>query len=209
MDDIALLRLLQWADSALPVGAASHSFGLESLVDEGLLTVPGLEEFLADWLEESAVVDAAFCREAHRGETEWARLNALLSARKPARESREASLTLGRRLLALAARLEELQDAPREGHYACAFGRTARRFGVDEDAAVLAFLQQALTGWISACQRLMPLGQTQAMRISWELKPVIAQTAARAHRLDVPGLPVVAELMSMRHPSLRTRLFIS
>jgi urease accessory protein len=204
---LGLLRLLQLADSALPVGAASHSFGLESLVEEGLLPVDALEEFLADWLEEGAVVDAAFCRAAHQDRTPWTELNALLSARKPARESREASLMMGRRLLQLAARLVDLE--PGEAHYACAFGRVAARVGVEEDAAVLAFLQQTVAGWISACQRLMPLGQTRAAQISWVLKPVMARVAGRASGLQQPGLPVLPELCSMRHPHLRTRLFIS
>ena len=48
-----LLRLLQLADSALPVGAAAHSFGLESLIQEGLLGADELESFLRGYLEES------------------------------------------------------------------------------------------------------------------------------------------------------------
>src|SRR5437660_424593 len=53
-----LLRLLQLADSALPVGAAAHSFGLESLIQEGLLGAGELESFLLAYLEESGRLDA-------------------------------------------------------------------------------------------------------------------------------------------------------
>src|SRR5438067_1392180 len=74
---------------------------------------------VATWLEETAAIEAAYCRRAYRLASEierpgslrdWAALLGRLGALKPARESREASATLGRRLFELAIRLD---PAPR------------------------------------------------------------------------------------------------
>src|ERR1700687_3073903 len=62
--DLAELRLLHLADSALPIGGLAHSFGLESLVSRELLGVSDLPKFLRGFLEEAGMVEAVFCREA-------------------------------------------------------------------------------------------------------------------------------------------------
>jgi urease accessory protein len=221
------LRLLQLADSALPVGAAAHSFGIETLAADGRLRVEELERFFAGALEETGALEGTFCRAAHAlgrawGAADWIDLNRRLSALRPARESREASARLGRRLLELAADLdpvpplvEALEAARGAGaavHHAPAFGLAAGALGFEREATVAAWLHQWLAGQISACQRLLPLGQKQASRMLWSLKGAVldaARSGGNASVEDVACFMPLAEVGSMRHPWLATRLFIS
>jgi urease accessory protein len=209
---LRLLKLMQLADSALPVGSAAHSFGLETLVAEELLAADSLPSFLRGCLQETGILEAAFCRAAHRfGGTGWTALNQQLSARKPAQESRAASLTLGRRFLQLFLALEGGPDPGGEAHYATAFGYASRLLGVGEELAAACYLQQTVNGMVSACQRLVPLGQQYASRLLWELKPAILEAAQASCAADVEmtAFTPLVEIASMRHMDLGTRLFIS
>lgn len=227
------MQLLQLADSALPVGSTAHSFGIETLVAEQLLTVEELESFLAGYFQETGTLESVFCRRAYRLASShsanefarrWLALNSELSALKTARESRVASATLGRRFLQLVQGLVEhplLQSAAQSAkaantdlHSSTAFGLTGSLLGIDEDAVALAYLQQTLCCLVSACQRLMPLGQGRASEIVWQLKPTLIRIAEySAEAISSPEDSVVftplPDIGSLRHPLLPTRLFIS
>ncbi len=232
IDNLGFLRLLQLADSALPIGSTAHSFGLETLVAEGALRVEQLEHFLHDYLSEMGRLESIFCRlgyrlascpDMHPFQERWSTLNNSLSALKPARESRVASTTLGRRFLQLVSALEAhpllhhaLQTTKGSGekHYSIAFGLVGSILNISEDVTVLAHLQQSLTGLVSACQRLLPLGQQQASTILWRLKPTLIAIAQyseeEANNPDTISIfTPLADIGSMRHPMLETRLFIS
>jgi urease accessory protein len=222
---------VQLSDSALPVGAVAHSFGLETLVAEEGLTVARLELFLRDYLSETGAHDVTFCRAAYRqaaggalAEEVWLELNRRLGARKLSREGRAASATLGRRFLRLVFGVEPLplleraartaEEAGVDTHHAAAFGLACGALRLGEEAATLAYLHQTLAGLVSACQRLLPLGQTLAQQMLWRLKTAIveASRASASDELDLDGtycFTPLADLAAMRHPSLDTRLFIS
>ncbi len=224
------LQLLQLADSACPIGSVAHSWGLETLTAEKVLAVPQLERFLHEYISEAGTLEAVFCRAAHRlssansttFDAQWIEYNMLLGARKPARESRAASATLGRRLLQLALDLDDgpiLMQAKRRAqadrvdvHHSTVFGLVGGTWGWDEDTTVLAFLQQMAMNLVSACQRLLPLGQRQASQIVWRLQASIIAAAERSQPADVRNVASFTPLVDiggMRHPQLTTRLFIS
>ena len=232
---LPLLRLLHLADSALPIGSTAHSYGLETLIHDADLTVDQLDGCFAHILAEAGAVEAAYCRRAYalgavrpgpdadgdamRWQT-WQAINRGLSARKPARESRQASATLGRRLLRLALSLEDdatLRQALDAGsaidlHHAPVFGLLGGHWRLGEEATVLAFLQQMMTGLVSACQRLMPLGQQRAQSILWGLQPTLAATVQRSIAAgddDPPAFTPLLDIAGMRHPTLPVRLFVS
>jgi urease accessory protein len=203
-----LLDLLQLADSALPIGAAAHSFGLETLVEEGCLRSETVELFLRDYLSEAGLLEASFVRRAWRGDDPHL-LNDEFCARRVARESREAMLKLGRRFSQLTNALLGTALIPDHLSYPIAFGAAGAHLGIAEEAIAVAYLRQSVAGLISACQRLMPLGQVAASCMIWNLKPSIAAAVLASENKEVGCFTPLPEVASMRHGSLETRLFIS
>ena len=221
MDLTALLRLQQFSDSALPVGGAAHSFGLESLVVWGMLdNADSVQQVLLDYLEETGAIEAAYCARsselARRGDLEsWIALSQELGARKLARESRDASAAMGRRFLNLAAHATKIElieracESTSEAHLAASFGLVAGAMEIDAQSAAAAYLQQSVTALVSCCQRLLPLGQTRAHEILWDIKPAIVRIASAAKQSQLSCFTPLLDVASARHPLLHTRLFMS
>jgi urease accessory protein len=229
---LADLRLLHLADSALPIGALAHSFGLESLTSCEMLTASDLPDFLQAHLEEAGTMEAVFCREAfrlpavatpeHDFMARWLQLNNILSARKPARESRAGSASLGGNFLQVVMNVADhpltraALDASKRSrslvHHSTAFGLVCSLLGFDEDRVVLVYLHQSVASLVSSCQRLLPLGQSEAARALWNLKPAILDAANRSGATALDDACCFMPLLdwgAMEHPALGTRLFIS
>jgi urease accessory protein len=152
----------------------------------------------------------------------WVELNDRVSAMKPSRESRIGSAALGRNFLAAVAGLGDLGTvraalaaSKQTGsliHHGPAFGLAGGALGFEEGRTVLAYLHQSIASMVSACQRLMPLGQSAATKILWDLKPAMLQTAMQSAECSLDDAYCFMPLLdwgAMQHPGLTTRLFIS
>lgn len=199
---IQLLQLLHLSDSALPIGATAHSFGIETLTAERWLDAPQLGSFLRDYLSETGVWEAAYCRAAHglavqnigaSFDARWSALNDQFAAIIPARESRVASAALGRRFLQLLLDVHPLplveqalrasQCAGGDSFHPLAFGLASGLLDVAVEEAAAAYLHQSIAGLVSACQRLLPVGQSQAARLLWSSKPAVLDAVQQSEAM--------------------------
>jgi urease accessory protein len=205
---------------------------LNHLADSAL-DVANLTAMFRSLLAEMAGGDGYFCRAAYAcgegekgevGEAEalerWLAINAQVDAFKMARETRQASVALGRRFMLLAQGFESMgwldawvnrAKVEQIGtHHCAAFGVVGATLGLPVEEVIAAYLQQAVVGLVQACQKIMPLGQARATQLLWAIKPAIVEAATYSATLSEPcAFSPLLDLASMRHPHLTTRLFIS
>ena len=224
MSDLtALVRLLQLASPALPVGAYSYSQGLEAAIESGIvrdaesakrwigdvlaLTVASMEApLLLRLVEAWSAGDLAAARK-------W---NDEFLASRDTAELRAETLQMGfslRRLavamkIGEAAALEEFEDLAFPAAFA--FVAAAWRLGASE--ALAAYLFAWIENQALAALKAVPLGQTDAQRLLSELGESIAEYVDRAALLGddelanfAPGL----SLASSRHETQYSRIFRS
>ena len=215
----ALLKLLQLASPALPVGAYSYSEGLETLVHTGVIqTVEALEQWMVQELHYGAArLEAAMLVRSHRATTirnfdrvlYW---NQWFTAARETEELRSQSLQMGGSLLRLFRSLHSEPIPHFEGgcNFAIAFGLVAALWEIDESAALLAYLQSWATNLISAGVKLIPLGQTAGQQLLLKLGDEISCctiTQLPDSELESCGWGIA--IASMSHEVLYSRLFRS
>lgn len=221
---VGLLRLLQLASPALPVGAYSYAEGLEYLGETGRLRQRAdLQGWIADALDVGGIrVEGAVLLRAHdawmRGDgaalQAW---DAWLSATRESEELRRQSADMGRALLRL---LRDLHPAVEPLHgvagrlcnFAVAFALAAAHWDISREDALLAYLHAWAANLINAGVKLIPLGQTEGQRLLWDLQAVVASAAERIRILDDDELDSFSwglSLASMGHEVQYSRLFRS
>ena len=197
-----LVRLLQLASPALPVGAYSYSQGLEAAVEAGIVRdAQSAEQWIADVLELSvAPMEGAVVRETMQGKD----LNEMFLASRETAELRAETVQMGYSLCRL---LDELgvADVPRgEVAFPIAFAFAAGAWDIPPEQAVQAYLWSWLENQVMAAVKAVPLGQTAGQKMLLNL----------SSRISVPENPFVnfapgLAMMSSKHETQYSRLFRS
>jgi urease accessory protein len=224
-----LLAELQYGDTGYPAGAYAHSLGLETAVEErwigGAAELESVVRSLLVWqtARTDSVAAAASSRAAMKRDAgDFCAIDRRLTATRPARETREASLRVGRQMLETAAAcewdswIEELRDLVAannaDGNQAAIVGAILGRHGaLPEDAAALVMWSTS-TSLLNAAVRLGTITHVEAQRILTHLRPLMASltpVAAAADWKQMGGSVPLLEICQMRHEIAQTRLFAS
>ncbi len=229
MSDDARLEAFRLADSALPVGSDSLSYGLEQFVaDDRVTDADDLAALLAARLRRGlGPGDLVALRHAHAGARadDLAAVRAAdrrLAATTLAAEFRESARLAGGRLLSLQRDLRDdpfldryaarVDDGATPGFHPVVLGVVTGRTGVDERTACLVCCHGLVTGLIGAAQRLLSVGHADAQRLLDETRPAVVaaveESAGRSLDELTPFAPLT-EVLSADHERADRRLFVS
>ncbi len=229
MRDLRLVRLLQLASPALPVGAYSYSQGLESAVEAGIVhDAASAQHWIADVLELSLAnmeaplllrLQAAWALRDFAAVEYW---NALFLASRESAELRAETVQMGYSLTRLLQELGEpgvpdpcsfpqlqrIDEPAFPTAYACA----AAQWRIEPSLALMAYLWSWIENQVMAAIKLVPLGQTAGQKILLALGARLEGVAQAAgtcadHELGsfAPGLAILCS----RHETQYSRLFRS
>jgi urease accessory protein len=218
----ALLRLLQLASPALPVGAYAYSQGLEYAVQEGWVRSEG--EMLS-WLRGVAGRGMATLELPLllrlRGAWERAdraavqRWNERLVAARATRESRAEDLQMGRSLLRILGDLglqEARQMRETAAGYATAFALAAARWEIGASETLYGYLWSWTENQVLAAVKLVPLGQSAGQRLLHGFAaemPALIERACSTGDEHIGSSAVSQALASALHETQYSRLFRS
>lgn len=222
-------NLLHLSDPTLPIGAYSHSSGLETYVQLNLVhSVSSAREFIFSFLEANFKAnDASYMRLAY----EAAHINSLnnlilldqeLTATKAPKEIRIASQKLGTRLIKIFQRNvesslinaleQEIKQKKVQGHYPIIFAIYAQALEIPLQDALFAFYYNAAVGLVTNSVKLIPLGQLDGQDMLFELNktfPKLVEETLVLPRDLVGTCSTGLDIRSMQHEHLYSRLYMS
>jgi urease accessory protein len=222
----ALYRLMTWLSPSYPVGAFSYSSGIEWAVECGDVTsMDTLRRWLAVMMADGiGFCDGLLLAHAHRAvesgtAAELRAIAELAAAFSPTRERFLETTAQGRAFMEATRAawpclaldmLTDVWDGPIA--YPVAVGTAAAGHEIPLGHALPGYLHAVLANWVSAGLRLIPLGQTDGLRILATLEGTVADTAKRALGAsldDIGSAAFRADIASARHETQYTRLFRS
>ncbi|MBT2736503.1 urease accessory protein UreF [Bacillus sp. ISL-7] len=223
------LSLFQLCDSNFPTGAFSHSYGLESYIQENIVHDQAtFAQWLQVYLNEQLVYSDGLATrlvyeslENNEMEKVW-KIDRLLMVQNLPRETRDGSQRMGERMLKLVESLyqnpllaqyrERIHQKKSFGHPAIVFTMIGHHLGVSQENTTLYYLYSTVSSLVQNAVRAIPLGQTAGQKIIQEFQAALAKATEKIQLLDEEDFGIVSpglELAQMMHERVNIRIFMS
>ena len=226
-----LFYLLQVNDSLFPIGGYSHSQGLETYIQKGIVCdVKSAEEYILQKLKWSVTyTDLLAARLAYEYAREGnlegiLRLEAILDASRLPQEQRDASRKMGSRFAKTVESLElpELNEGifrryidSRKGrsvNHCCVYGVFCGVVGIGLDETLSHYLYSQTSAMVTNCVKTIPLSQTSGQKILAGCYSCLSDVLVRVMTLTEDDLCLSApgfDVRGMQHESLYSRIYMS
>jgi urease accessory protein len=223
---LKLNRLLQLCSANLPVGGFSFSQGLEYAVEMGWVNNPAsTKEWISFNLNQSiAHTDIALLNRLQKSliEDDFARFHKWNQHALACRESNElylADVAMGKALMRLLKDIQGIDSrhymdlmTQKEISFVSAFALGAYLFGLELNIIQSGFCWAYIDNQVAAATKLVPLGQTQAQNLLFELTEQVEEAIKQANQINDENIGASLPRLAMAsawHETQYTRLFRS
>ena len=225
---VHLARLLQFGDSVLPIGGFSFSGGLESAIQQRVVTdAATLLAYARTAVEQANRGDGIGLVCAHRAALagdveELARIDAMVYARKLSGETRSMSVRMGKKFTELAAHVTRapqfeawrarVEAGATPGCYPVALAVNFAAQGLTARDAFVVHQYGVTSTILGAALRLMRIGHMETQQMLYTLNAdaeAAYRRAAASGLADMAGFAPLAEILAAVHVKAHVRLFMN
>lgn len=223
-------HLLQVNDALFPIGGYSHSYGLETYIQKGIIkTATDASVYLTHKLNYSVLYSDLFAVRlaweycTQEDLSNLIELNQLTEAGKVPAEIRDASKKLGSRFLKTIQEVDITYESDffqryttaigiKNIHHACVYGAFCAAIRISIEDTLSHYLYAQTSAIVTTCVKSIPLSQTDGQKILTSSFPLLYQLIEKVmtletnlYGLSAPGF----DIRSMQHEHLYSRIYMS
>ena len=206
-------KVMAWLSPSYPIGSFAYSHGLEFEIASGNITekqevkqwVEDLLKFGSGW-NELVLFSLAYKSDINSLDE----LSNFAKALAQSKERYEETLALGRAFAKVTSKL--VMVTGQEMPLPIVMGMCAKNEDISLEYILPLFAHNFVANLISVAVRLVPLGQTAGQQVLFELFATIEEVANKALAASIADLGtscILADIASMKHEILKTRIFRS